>query len=488
MKERLDALLAGLEAELSGDPATQICDVACDSRAVGSGALFVALRGAQTDGHRFVAEAASRGAAALLVEEVPPDVPDGVALAVVRDTRRVFGEVAARVFDHPARDMSLVGVTGTNGKTSTVRLLESIFATLGRRVGSVGTVSVRWPGAEEMAGLTTPDPAELQRTLARMRAAGVDTAVLEVSSHSLEQHRVEPLRFEAAVFTNLTQDHLDYHGEMESYARAKARLFGEYLDGVAVLNAADPYAETMREAARRADRDVVSFARGTAAGADVRTLREDVRLDGARLEVDCRGAPLELELRLPGDFQVENALAAVATAAALEVPAGVIARGVAACEAVPGRLERVGTERPVVFVDYAHTPDALDRVLGRVRPFVTGRLIVVFGCGGDRDRRKREPMARAACAHGDHVIATSDNPRTEDPEEILRDVARGLSGAHEIVADRRSAIARAVAMAEPDDVIVIAGKGHEDYQIVGTERRPFDDRVEARAALLARAP
>jgi UDP-N-acetylmuramoyl-L-alanyl-D-glutamate--2,6-diaminopimelate ligase len=264
-------------------------------------------------------------------------------------------------------------------------------------------------------------------------------------------------------------------------------LFGaDLLVGPAVLNALDPESPRLEAAARGAGHRVVRFARGAQARADVRSVRERVELAGAEVEVDCGGERLALAIPLPGDFQVENALAAAATAWALGIPGARIAAGIAACPPVPGRLERVGDGRPLVLVDYAHKPGALEAVLARVRPFVRGRLIAVFGCGGDRDRTKRPLMARAASRHADFVFATSDNPRTEDPEAILREVAEGLSGPHEIVVDRRSAIARAIAVAADDDVVVIAGKGHEDYQIVGTRKAPFDDRVEAARALAAR--
>jgi UDP-N-acetylmuramoyl-L-alanyl-D-glutamate--2,6-diaminopimelate ligase len=483
----LGSLCAGLGARIEGDPATPVREIAYDSRAVAPGALFVALRGERTDGHGFAAEAARRGACALLVEARPEGVPAGLPLAFVPDTRAALADVGARFFGDPARGMTLLGVTGTSGKTSTVRLLESVLGAAGRRAGSLGTISLRWPGVEEPASLTTPESVDLQRALARMRRDGVDAVAMEVSSHSLAQGRVRGLRFASATYLNLSQDHLDYHGDMDRYAEAKALLFrADLLDGPAVLNARDPEAPRLASVARAAGRRVVHFARGAEAKADVRSVRERVELARAEIEVDCAGEPLSLAIPLPGDFQVENALAAAATAWALGLPGGRIAAGIAACPPVPGRLERVGDGRPLVLVDYAHKPAALDAVLARVRPFVRGRLIAVFGCGGDRDRSKRALMARAACRNADVVLATSDNPRTEDPEAILREVAAGLSGPHEILVDRRAAIARAIAMAADEDVVVIAGKGHEDYQIVGTRKSPFDDRVEAARALAAR--
>jgi UDP-N-acetylmuramoyl-L-alanyl-D-glutamate--2,6-diaminopimelate ligase len=487
MNPTVAELFAGLESVVDGPARNVVSDVTYDSRAVRPGALFVALRGAKTDGHRFLAQAIDAGANALLVEEAPAPLPARVAVVRVPDTRAALADVAARFFAFPSRALTLIGVTGTNGKTSTVRMLESILLAAGRSAGSLGTISVRYPGFEEKSALTTPESLDLQRWLARMRDAGVGSVVVEVSSHSLALGRVRGLRFAVGVFTHLSQDHLDFHVDMESYGSAKALLFGaSYLSGTAVLNAADPWSKRFAEIARKAGSGVLTYARGATAAADFRSVEERVELAHSRLRVRGSDGEIEFELPLPGDFQIENALAAIAAGRALGVEWDAIRRGLEHCPAVPGRLERVGEFRPIVLVDYAHTPDALDRVLARVRPLVAGRLFAVFGCGGDRDRSKRAPMARAACAHADHVIATSDNPRSEDPDAILRDVAVGLSGSHEVLRDRRQAIERAIALAGPDDCIVIAGKGHEDYQIVGRERLAFDDREEARRALVAR--
>jgi UDP-N-acetylmuramoyl-L-alanyl-D-glutamate--2,6-diaminopimelate ligase len=513
---RLGTLLEGLGADLahgrepcapgSGAADTPIEELAYDSRAVRPGMLFIALRGAHADGHAHAAAAVEAGAAALLVERRPENLPRPVPVAIVADSRRAMHEVARRFFGDPGRALVLVGVTGTNGKTSTVRMIESVLRAAGWRAGSIGTISVRYPDVEEPASLTTPESVDLQRILARMRAAGARGVALEVSSHALALGRVHGLAFRAAVFTNLTQDHLDYHRDMEDYAASKALLFGpEHLAGTAVLNAADPLSERLARIARSHGQRVLTYARGAGAAADVRTAVERVALAGAELEIElaarrgqgpalrseaepseAAGARRALRLPLPGDFQVENALAAIAAGHALGLDWDAIRRGLETCPPVPGRLERVADGQPIVLVDYAHTPDALERVLSRVRPLAKARVIAVFGCGGDRDRGKRAPMARAACAHADLVIATSDNPRTEDPLAILRDVAAGLSGAHEVIPDRRSAIRRAIELAAPDDVVVIAGKGHEDYQILGRQKFPFDDRIEARAALAAR--
>jgi UDP-N-acetylmuramoyl-L-alanyl-D-glutamate--2,6-diaminopimelate ligase len=482
----LAALGESLGGRIEGNPQVQVTSIAHDSRSVQPGALFVALRGAQHDGHDYIPQAIQAGAAAVAVNERSRPIP-GVACLRLPDTRQALAALAARFYGEPARGMVLVGVTGTNGKSSTVRMVESILNQAGYRAGSTGTISSRFGGSERPASLTTPEATDLQRTLREMRDAGADAVVVEVSSHALTSGRVRGLRFAAAVFTNLTQDHLDHHGDMVSYAAAKGALFGpEYLGGTAVLNARDARSAEYARLARAGGWPVLRYGRGQESDAHVRTAAERIRLGGSELALETPRGPLELCLPLAGEFQVENALAAIGAALALEVPLSAIRAGLEGCPPVPGRLERVADCEPVVLVDYAHTPDAIDRVLACVRPLVPGRLICVFGCGGDRDPSKRAPMARAACQHADHVIATSDNPRSEDPLAILRAVEQGLRGRYEIVPDRREAIARAVALADAKDVVVIAGKGHEDYQIIGSRRLPFDDRVEARSALRAK--
>jgi UDP-N-acetylmuramoyl-L-alanyl-D-glutamate--2,6-diaminopimelate ligase len=480
----LATLGAGLGGHIDGDADVVVTSLEHDSRAVRRGSLFVALRGATHDGHAYVAQAVKAGASAVVVDS--EIAAPGVPCLQLPDTRLALPALAARFYGQPGQQLHLIGVTGTNGKSSTVRMIESIWNHAGLRTGSIGTISARFGGSEQPSSLTTPEATDLQRTLREMCDAGAQAAVVEVSSHALTSGRVRGLRFAAAVFTNLTQDHLDHHGDMDAYAAAKGRLFGaEHLAGTAVLNARDPRSAEFARIARSAGRTVRRYGRGASADADVRTTAEHVALGGSDLTIATPHGSLSLHLPLPGEFQVENALAAAGAALAVELPLSAIRAGLEACPPVPGRLERVADCEPVVLVDYAHTPDAIDRVLGCVRPLVTGRLICVFGCGGDRDPTKRAPMARAACAHADHVIATSDNPRSEDPLAILRQIEQGLSGSYEIVPDRREAIARAVASAGRTDVIVVAGKGHEDYQIIGARRLPFDDRVEARAALRA---
>ncbi|MEE8557323.1 MAG: UDP-N-acetylmuramoyl-L-alanyl-D-glutamate--2,6-diaminopimelate ligase [Myxococcota bacterium] len=487
MRKRLSTLVDGLEGATRAGPDVWVEDVVTDSRRVTSNALFVALRGDRTDGHRFLEGALAAGAAALLVEGAENPVPRAAPHVRVPNTRVALPQVAARIHDHPGESMTLVGVTGTNGKTSTVRMLEAILRSGGRRAGSLTTISLRSGATELPSELTTPEADSLQRSLARMRDSGDETAILEVSSHALVRDRVGTLHFAVAIFTNLSQDHLDFHGDMQRYEEAKRDLFTpRYLKGTAIVNGDDSAGRGLIAALQRAERPLVTFGRGPGTEADVRTIEEHVRLEGARMVVEDRSDRYEVTVPLPGDFQVSNALAAISAARTLGVDPQAIVRGLRDCPPVPGRLERVSDDLPVVLVDYAHTPDALDRVLASIRPLVKGRLLVVFGCGGDRDRGKRALMAQAACRNCHYVIATSDNPRTESPEAILKEVAKGLSGEHSIIPDRRSAIAEAVEMAELDDVVVIAGKGHETQQLVGSDRLPFDDREEARAALRAR--
>ena len=349
MSQPLGELVAGLGGRIEGEPGVEILDLCYDSREVRPGSLFVALRGSRSDGHLFLDEAIAAGASALLVEE-PPESAVAIPVAVVSDTRRALADVSARFFREPARDLCVIGVTGTNGKTSTVRMIESILQQAGRRVGSMGTISVRYPGSEELARLTTPESLDLQRLLARMRDAGVECVALEVSSHSLALGRVRTLRFAVAVYTQLSQDHLDFHPSFEAYGETKARLFSEeYLSGTAVLNADDPLSPRLAALARQAGRPVLMYTRDPEHKADLRVRDERVTLDGANFEVETPVGAQAISLPLPGDFQIENALAAIGAALALDVPLPTISAGLAACPAIPGRLERVGSGEPVVF-------------------------------------------------------------------------------------------------------------------------------------------
>ena len=466
----LDA--AGLLLERRGELPASIAGIADDSRTVGVGTLFVAVRGSQRDGHDFLAEAERRGASVALVEDAARTT---LPALIVREGRRAAAVAAAAAYGEPARRLTLVGVTGTNGKTTTVGMLRHLLDADDSPAASIGTLGVRIGSAGTPlsggSGLTTPGPVELQRLFRQLADSGVRRLAMEVSSHSLDQRRVEGVAFDAVVFTNLTRDHLDYHGTMEAYLAAKARLVNHLAPGGAsVVNADDPAWAQLPPGPR-----TVTFSTAGAA-ADVQVT--DVRFEprGARGMLRIAGAEAALSLPLIGDFNVANAAAAAAAAWALGMPIDRIAARLAEQPQVPGRLEVLHDE-PTVLRDYAHTPDALERALAAVRPFTRGRLIVVFGAGGDRDRGKRPEMGRIAEAGADVVVVTSDNPRTEDPERILDDIEAGMSRRdHVRVEDRRDAIARALSIANADDVVLLAGKGHETYQIRGTETFPFDER------------
>jgi UDP-N-acetylmuramoyl-L-alanyl-D-glutamate--2,6-diaminopimelate ligase len=470
IREALQA--AGMLAGERGRVPETATGIADDSRALRPGGVFVAVRGSARDGHEFLPAVEGRAAAVIVEESAGTTVP---ALVVREGTsRRAAAVAAAAAYGEPARAIRAVAVTGTNGKTTSVGILRHLFDGPSGRAASIGTLGVLVGSAgEELpggSGLTTPGPIELQRLLRELVDRGVATVAMETSSHSLDQRRVEGMRFDAALFTNLTRDHLDYHATMEAYFAAKARLI-EYLapDGVAVVNADDPHWQALPAAPR-----LVRF--GVAGErADVRA--RDVRLSarGSSWTLYAGGRALPVTSPLVGDFNVTNALGAAAAAWALEMPLDEIVARLAVIPQVPGRLERIH-EHPTVLRDYAHTPDALERALTAVRQVTSGRLLVLFGAGGDRDRGKRPSMGAAAERLADVVIVTSDNPRTEDPERILDDIETGMQRPHERIADRREAIARALALAGPEDVVVLAGKGPETYQIRGTTSYPFDER------------
>lgn len=512
---RLSSLLGALPRSLEptdyvrrdGGIDPVIRGISYDSRKVSPGDLFVALRGAVSDGHQFIDVALRLGAAALLVEEAPAaELLGDVPAVVVPDSRRALAPLAQRFFGDPASELTLVGITGTNGKTSTSYLVESILAQADQRVGLIGTVDIRYAGERIPSVNTTPESLDLQRTLRNMRTAQIESVVMEVSSHGLELGRVAGCRFRVAAFTNLTQDHLDFHGDMEAYGASKTRLFRDHLvpGGTAVINVDDASAGRFLDAARDAGARVLRCSRAAGTAAEVRLVSSDVRLTGSRVRLSLPSGELTVEFPLIGDFNLENLIVACGVSEAMSIPPEVLAAGIARCPQVPGRMELVGADgpgMPVVVVDYAHTPDAVDKLLAAVRPLCNGRVITVFGCGGDRDRAKRPLMAEAVARHSDLAIATSDNPRTEDPAAILRDVVAGLEtmqvrtidelgrgrAEYAVIEDRRRAIEAAVALAGPEDTVVLAGKGHEDYQIIGREKRPFDDREEARRALRRRA-
>jgi UDP-N-acetylmuramoyl-L-alanyl-D-glutamate--2,6-diaminopimelate ligase len=447
-----------------------VTGVTADSRSVTPGMVYVAVRGSQADGHRFIADAVARGAAAVVVEQ---ETTTTVAAVRVSDGRRAALVLGRSWYGDPASRLSLVGITGTNGKTTTTSLVRHLL-NAGGAAGSMGTLGA-FDGdgrpVESTAGsLTTPGPIDLQATLARMLERGVTTVAMETSSHSLDQGRLDGLSFAAGVFTNLTRDHLDYHGTMESYLAAKLRLdalLGP--DGVQVVNADDPAWRALPFARRR-----ITF--GLTPGAQVRAVELQLHHGGSTFRLISPLGEGIVRLPLLGDFNVANALGAAACAVALGRPLGEILERLDQAPQVPGRMERLTDIPAVVLRDYAHTPDALERALAALRPLTPGRLIVVFGCGGDRDRGKRPVMGRIAATLADRAIVTSDNPRTEDPDAIIADVEQGMGEVpHERQVDRRAAIAIALDGAGPQDTVLLAGKGHETYQVIGTEKLPFDE-------------
>jgi len=480
-------LLAALPASPCGDGPVvlgarnrDITGLAVHSAQVRSGDLFAAIRGLSHDGHEYVADAVRQGAVAVLVDHPFPGL--GATQVVVSDTRLALGQVAAAFHSAPSAHLWVCGVTGTNGKTTTTYLLEDILARAGHRVGLVGTLGARLLGAQmelHSSTPTTPEAPVLQRLLADMRAAGARDVIVEVTSHALVLHRVEGCRFSAAVFTNLTQDHLDFHQDFAGYRDAKARLFEMVVpDGVSVVNADDEAGAVMMRSSR-----APVWTYGIERPADVTAERPEFGPQGTRLSIAWPGGRIPVELPLPGRFNVANALAAATVALARGIAPEVVREALETASGVPGRCEIVDEGQPfTVIVDYAHTPDGLEKVLELAREVAPGRCLAVFGCGGDRDRTKRPLMARIGTTLADYAVFTSDNPRSEDPVAILRDMEAGVPGSRnfESEPDRRRAIGRALALARPGDVVVIAGKGHEPYQILRDRTVAFDDREVAR--------
>lgn len=457
-----------------------VTDITHDSRQVSAGMLFVAIRGEVYDGHDFVVKAIESGATAILVDSHQDvDVPQ----IVVPDTRAAMASAARAVFAFPDESLAIAGVTGTNGKTTVTHMLESILTLAGSSIGVIGTLGARIGDVPIPIARTTPEATDLQRLLATMRDSGCRSVLMEVSSHAIELHRTDAIAFSVVGFTNLSQDHLDFHGDMESYFAVKKQLFDSDVARRAVINIDDPWGKRLASETQL-DSVLVSIQEP----ADLCASGLAGSADGMQFDLVASGRRAGVSLPLVGDFNVSNALVAAAMAAELEVDLGTIAAGLCDVRPISGRMEVIPHEGPfTVIVDYAHTPDAIAVVLRSLRTIAPGRVISVIGAGGDRDKDKRSTMGAAAARLSDVAIITTDNPRSEDPGVIAQEVRRGADAQTntrvETILDRRDAIRRAISMAESGDVVVILGKGHEPGQDIGSEILPFDDRVESREAL-----
>jgi len=505
-------MLAEVE-EVNGDRNQEVSGLAYDSRKVGAGQIFFAIPGEKADGHDFVPEAIKRGAATIVCARKAVEA-EGVAFVRVKDVRRVMGQWSAHFYHRPSQKLKLVGVTGTNGKTTVTYLIESMLRAAGIEPGVIGTINYRYCGDEAPAHHTTPESLDLQELMDKMTRAGVKAVTMEVSSHALVQERVCGLDFDVGVFTNLSRDHLDYHRDMNDYFLAKSRLFTDYLkvsvkrNKAAVIYADDPRGRELIAKLDSENLEVWSYGEGRQW--DIYPLNVERDVGGLRGRIHAKKRTVEFASPLIGAANLQNIMAAVGVGLALGLDMDAVAQGIGQLRAVPGRLEKVANDLGVtILVDYAHTPDALEKVLGAVRPVTPGKLITVFGCGGDRDRGKRPLMGEIAARLSDVVVVTSDNPRTEDPLAIVNEVEAGVrrtglkkfqvskretlgSGPETergycVEADRRAAIRIALRSAKPGDSVLIAGKGHEDYQILGTKKIHFDDREVAREELGRRA-
>ena len=469
----------------------EIGDISYHSHEVKKGDLFVAIRGVKHDGHHFIEETITSGARAIIVEQMLPqplNVP--VPVVWVMDTHKALAQISAEFFSHPSRKITLVGVTGTNGKTTTSYVIESIFKAARRDVGVIGTINYRIRGKERPAPTTTPQSYDLQRLLHEMITDGVKNVVMEVSSHALDQERVRGCHFDVGVFTNISPEHLDYHEDMNRYFAAKKRFFHEILiesekNPWAIINVDDPLLKDFQKGLPPLRGMTYGLEQG-----EVRTSNREVSLEGMRATLTTPAGTVKIHTPLVGEYNLYNIMAATAVGISLGITPEIITQGIEDLSQVPGRMERVGAGNPWILVDYAHTPDALEKTLKEIKRLARGKVLVVFGCGGDRDKSKRAPMGKIGAQWSDLAIITSDNPRTEEPRKIIEEIEKGAReiSPHRycIIPDRREAIKEAIALAGSQDTVLITGKGHEDYQIIGEERFPFDDREEAHKALAQR--
>lgn len=476
----LRELLEGISYRIvQGNSAVQVKDIVYDSRRVTPGDVFVCITGLQTDGHRYATMAVEKGAAALVCESLPENIGREIAVVQVDNSRATLALMAVRRYDHPAEKLHTIGVTGTNGKTTTTYLIQSILCHIGKKVGIIGTIENRIGTKVRKTERTTPESVELQALLAEMVQAQVSHVVMEVSSHSLDLHRVDGILYEIGIFTNLTQDHLDYHKTMENYRDAKAELFMRAKKSI--INIDDAAGAYMCSVAAG---EVLTF--GVEKAADLQAVDITISAAGTAFSVQWENKSYPVQLHTPGRFSVYNALGAIGACLKLGIPMEEIVVGLAENTGVAGRFQTVRSKNGAqAVVDYAHTPDGLDNVLKTAAEFAQGRIITIFGCGGDRDKTKRPIMGEIAGKRSDYCIITSDNPRTENPQEILSQIEEGMKMTacrYEKLVDRREAILRGAGMAQAGDVIVIAGKGHETYQIFKNETLHFDDVEEIRKA------
>ena len=484
---QLKTILAAIPVrEIIGPVDRAVESIAYDSRRLQRDGLFVALRGEKSDGHDFIGQAVEKGAAVIVAERAEKN--SRATCVVVENTRSAMADLSARFFNYPARKLKLAAVTGTNGKTTTTFLIKHICEKAGMRTGLLGTVRYEIGERVLPAARTTPESLDLQELLSQILNAGCKGAALEVSSHALAQERTRGIEWNVAVFTNLTQDHLDFHGTMENYFEAKARLFEQLAQQekkkkpVAVINLDDRYGQKL---IKKIDNRVPVVTFGTGVKADFRTSNYRMEFGGTSYQLDARGKSYLVRVPLIGRFNFANSVGALAAANALGIGLREAVLSLAKSPQVPGRLEMVPAKRQFqIFIDYAHTPDALLNVLKTLRELEPKRLIVVFGCGGDRDREKRPPMGQVADQKSDYAIITSDNPRKEDPDKIIAEIEKGFRGNHfEKITDRAAAISHAIEIAQPRDIVLIAGKGHENYQEFADHTVPFEDLQVARRAL-----
>lgn len=472
---KLKELLSGIEYTTKDDLTNiDVERIVCDSKEAAPGDLFVAIRGTNLDGHNFIDEAIKEGAA-VVASETPVEKKDIVNI-VVKDTRGIFSQLCAKIFNYPSKKIKLVGITGTNGKTTTAYLINDILKFAGFKSGLIGTVEYSFADKIIPATHTTPDAWRLNHLLDQMLKNSSQYCVMEVSSHALDQKRVGALNFSAAIFTNITHDHLDYHKDFEGYSLAKLKLFEQLAsDSAAIINADVPFSETIKNKTKA---KILDYA--IAEKAMVKALEFDWDIEGMTAKIKTPKGALNIKSPLKGAFNLYNILAAISYCIYEDIAPEIIKEAIAKFSGAPGRLEKIGdAERFNLFIDYAHTPDALKNVLTTLRKFTKGRLIVVFGCGGNRDRLKRPKMGRVAAELSDFCIITSDNPRWEEPRVIAQEVVMGIEqdkNNYEVILDRQDAIRRAISMACVDDTILLAGKGHEQYQIIKDQKLNSDDR------------